>query len=283
MHVSNIHYLESKISVDDRARNPQVWWQLQSALNVFSENLRCLEIGVGTGALGQRVLQLDAARNAAYLGIDIASDVLPVAAARLDAEVSAKDMLPAEGQRRVLQADALQWLVHHDEPWDLICAQAWIDLVDIPQTLELLHTRLREGGLLYLPITYAGETSFTPVQDDALEMKVNEAYHRSMRYTGIDASPTPSKAALQALPASGFEVIASGASDWKVSPLANGSYSNVEGIFLEDILRFFRKELARSNLPPDHAKKWLNSRSEMLATGTLHFHAANVDILARRG
>jgi len=56
--------------------------------------------------------------------------------------------------------------------WDLLMAQAFLDLVDVPTTLPALLSLLRPGGLFYCPITFDGGTVFQPEIDPELDVAI---------------------------------------------------------------------------------------------------------------
>ena len=63
---------------------------------------------------------------------------------------------------------------------DVIVAQALVDLLNVPEFLEAAANALRPGGLLYLPITFDGETVFEPTANAVLDARVIDSYHRTM-------------------------------------------------------------------------------------------------------
>ena len=63
---------------------------------------------------------------------------------------------------------------------DVIIGQALADLVNVPEFLEATASALRPGGLLYLPITFDGETVFEPTNNTLLNARVVDSYHRTM-------------------------------------------------------------------------------------------------------
>src|SRR2546428_7313762 len=74
--------------------------------------------------------------------------------------------------------------------WDLLMAQAFLDLVDVPTTLPALLSLLRPGGLLYCPITFDGGTVFEPEIDPELDKAIEACYHQTMDQRLIAGQPS---------------------------------------------------------------------------------------------
>ena len=64
--------------------------------------------------------------------------------------------------------------------YDLVIAQAFLDLVDLDSVLPLIGASLRPGGLIYLCINFDGGTIFDPVVDAELDARIEALYHRTM-------------------------------------------------------------------------------------------------------
>src|SRR5215831_5004786 len=167
-------YLSAKKSIDDRALNRHVWQSLVAAMPRATpeQPLQILEVGAGLGAMVERLCTGGILTCAAYTAIDLDSALITEARYRLPQWAAAQG-----------------WQVHQDDPeclhmqrpdqdisvateaidlwrfvareqgqraWDLLIAQAVLDLVDVPSTLPALLSLLRPGGLLYCPITFDG-------------------------------------------------------------------------------------------------------------------------------
>ena len=151
-------YLAAKRSVDDRALNRVVWAQLQQELATrpLPRTLRILELGCGIGTMVERLLEWGLIDQAHYLGIDAEPENIAVAGPRLEGWAG------LHGFRTLIQPDSLRlqrgqqdWQVRFVcadlvDDWlpkapaggyDLLIAQAFLDLVDIPAILPQL-TRL---------------------------------------------------------------------------------------------------------------------------------------------
>ena len=161
-------------------------------------------------------------------------------------------------------------------PFELAVAQSFWDLLRPGAAVPLARGLLRPGGVFYATLTFAGKTVFSPPHAD--DRRVAEAYHASM------ANPRagPGLASEFAAEGSGFEVLASGRSDWRVEP-DRGGYAADEAFFLRTILGFFEKELSRRDGGlDDHARAWLDARRRQLHRGELRFTASQMDLAAER-
>src|SRR6266851_553849 len=151
-------YLTAKKSVDDRALNGHVWQGLVAALPRATpeQPLRVLEVGAGLGTMVERLFAGDMLTHATYTAIDLLRFV-------------ARE----QGQRT----------------WDLLMAQALLDLVHVPTTLPALLSLLRPGGLLYCPITFDGGTVFQPEIAPELDVAIEACYHQTMDRRLIAGKP----------------------------------------------------------------------------------------------
>ena len=161
-------------------------------------------------------------------------------------------------------------------PFELAVAQSFWDLVRPGAAVPLARAVLRPGGVFYATLTFAGRTVFSPPHED--DREVVEAYHASM----TNPRAGPRLASGFAAGNSGFEVLGSGRSDWRVEP-HRGSYAADEALFLQTILGFFEKELSRPDGRLDHhARNWLEARRRQLHRRELRFTAFQMDLAAER-
>jgi len=272
-------YLESKRSVDERARSPRVRDRLLAAL---PEAPRVVEAGCGTGVTVPTLLEwgVDAAT---YLGIDSDPGVVDFARAVRPRELRRRgyDARVADGTLSVgdLTAafeigDALAALRAASEA-DLVVAQAFADLVDPGALIDAAESALRPGGLAYLPITFDGGSIFQP--DHPADRAVERAYHAA-----IDARPDRDSHAGRHLAdlcrRRAGTLLAIESSDWIVRPRGHG-YPADESYFLERILDFVADAL--SNADVDRGRDWLESRRRQLRGGELIYVAHQYDLLYR--
>lgn len=268
-------YLQAKRSVDARAFNQRVWGAFVAHLNELEDRqIRLVELGAGIGSMAERILAALPGKQPAYTLLDQDGELLAEAQRRLAGS-------PA--QLEFLASDAPHWLEGQggSQPHAFI-AHAFMDLVDIPSTLDLMRKRLASGGLLYLPINFDGVTAFEPPLDAKFEADLIARYHASMQGEGRPGSSRSGRELLRELPAQGFEVLESARSDWLVAPSAN-RYQEDEAYFLAHILHFFESELTQdAELDQARFSKWLAQRQGQIKAGELTYRTQQLDILARK-
>ena len=288
-------YLSAKRTVDDRALNRPVW---EALLNAFQpkDHPRILEIGGGTGAMFQRLLEWGLLENGQYTLLDAEAENIAVARQNLPAWGRQRGFTVTEdgdcltfstpaGRIRLelVTADLFDFLARsseHAAPWDLLVAHAFLDLVDIPHTLPLLRGLLHPGSLLYLTINFDGLTAFEPVIDARLDEAILALYHQSMDQRAAGGDSRSGRRLFTWLPQAGFEILAAGSSDWAVLP-RRGAYPADEAYFLNFILHFF--DLTLSGHPALAAEpfgEWLAARQAQLERGQLVYLAHQFDFLA---
>ncbi len=156
------------------------------------------------------------------------------------------------------------------EQFDLLLARSFWDLLPPGEALPFARRVLAPGGVFYGALTFSGETRFDPPHED--DEPVLAAYQATM------PDSRAGERLIEAVrkPDSGFAEIASGRSDWRVLPTADG-YPDDEAFFLETILGFLEKEVGSP------ADEWLRARRRELLEGNLAFTARQHDLAARRG
>jgi hypothetical protein len=175
--------------------------------------------GLGTGA--ERIAEwrlVEPLSTVRYTGVEPRKELFEEARLRLRS-------LPFPTE---LAAATLEEFAARDENrgrFDLVVAHALLDILELSPSLEALVGLARPGGLLYLPITFDGETLFEPrsLQDDA----VLSAYHHTMDDKGSSRTGRRLFHALRSIPA---EVLEIGSSDWIVHPTRDG-YPDDEAFF----------------------------------------------------
>lgn len=159
--------------------------------------------------------------------------------------------------------------------FDLLIANAFLDLVDVPRLLPNLFAQMKPAGLYWFTINFDGETIFEPAHPhDEQFMRV---YHRSMD----DRRPGASRTGRQLfgwLNGAGAGVLAAGSSDWVVHADAQGRYPASEGRFVEHILDTVEQELRKhAEIDPAQLAEWVSLRREQLARGKLVYLAHQLD------
>ncbi|ELZ27003.1 hypothetical protein C475_08711 [Halosimplex carlsbadense 2-9-1] len=272
-------YLESKRSVDDRARSRRVRDRL---LGELPDAPRVLEAGCGTGVTVANLVEWGVDRGE-YRGIDRDPGVVAFARAVRPRELRRRGHAVAatpEGltvdrlTARFETGDALSTFAD-ERGADLFVAQAFADLVPLPALVETVETALAPGGLAYLPITFDGGTVFQP--DHPADDRVERAYHDAIdAREGRDARA--GRHLIDLLGRREGDLLAVDGSDWVVRP-RDGRYPADERHFLDRILGFVAEALAGEGI--EGVDDWLATRREQLAAGELTYVAHQYDLLYR--
>lgn len=295
-----VPYLAAKAFVDERALDRRVRRAAAEALRSLARGrgadrpLRALEVGAGAGDGFRRWMELAAPFAQVEFTATDPSPALLGAHRKAVAAWGARDgcrVVAADGgavriegreQRvvvRFLEAaapDGLDLLPPGE--FDLLAAQSVWDLTPPGTALRAGRHLLRGGGLLYSTLTFCGETRFDPPL--ASDRRILDRYHRSISARGGDPGAGARLVAEAERAGSGFAVLASGRSDWRV-PAATDGYAPEELGFVEAVLGFIEQEVGgRADLP--EAADWLASRRAALTAGELGFRAENRDLLAVR-
>jgi hypothetical protein len=297
-------YLRAKRTVDDRALNRPVWENLQRRLIALQPGPagqpapRILEIGGGTGAMFQRMVEWGALASGHYTLLDAAGENIEAARRELTGWALARGYGVCQNEERLtfttpggtlslnlIQADLFDFIRDHQQPpYDVLVAHAFLDLIDIPTSLPLLRRLARPGSLFYLTINFDGLTAFEPVIDAALDDQIVALYHQTMDDRQAGGRPSGSSRSgrhmFSWLPQAGFELLAAGSSDWAVFP-QQGRYPDDEAYFLYFILHFFESSLqGQVGLSAAQLGGWLARRREQVERGELVFLAHQFDFLA---
>jgi SAM-dependent methyltransferase len=303
-----VRYLLSKKSVDDRALNQGVLSALKSALRerqspqpVGAEPLRILEIGAGVGTMVARLCEWGVIGDAEYTLVDTdatslraaeqhltgwaeAAERTPDGALRLRAP-SARGGAKTELELRFVHADALELVVAPEsrQRYDLVVANAVLDLMEQRPALERILRAIKPGALFWFSINFDGETILLP--ESELDEQVMDLYHRNMDERLRDGKPSgDSKSGrhlLELVPQVGASLVAAGSSDWVVFPQA-GAYPNDEAYFLHHIVHFVHGALgAHPELDRARFDAWVRSRHEQVERGELFYIAHQLDLLGR--
>ena len=246
------HYLAAKRTVDDRALNRRVLDRLR---NELPDRPAIADIGAGIGTGLERLEAWGVVSDPGYTAVDPNAELL--------ASVGRGDRASAT------LADFAADPSNHAR-FDLVIAHALLDIVPLDDAVEQLTSLARSGGLLYLPITYDGETIFEPAHDD--DASVLESYHRAMDVGGDSRA---GRKLLRALERARLEVLEVGSSDWIVRA-TDGSYPDDETFFLEQILTMFERTVG------ERADAWVAERRAQVERGELLFIAHQLDYLARK-
>jgi SAM-dependent methyltransferase len=272
---SFLRYLVSKKTVDDRALNSRVWEAMVAACN-GRMGRRVLELGGGIGTMIERVMEEGRLRPESWTLIDSQPACIAEAERRLPATVP----FPVE----LLAADLDQYLLTAYRPFDLVVANAFLDLLAPARALPEIARLGGPGTLFLFSITFDGLTAFEPEIDRALDDRICSLYHRSMDERVVHGEQSGDSRCgrhlLTLLPRCGYLVLQAGSSDWIVYP-RDGAYPADERFFLSCILDFVEQSLTgRRELDRLDLRHWLGARRAQLDAGSLVFMAHQLDVLA---
>jgi predicted O-methyltransferase YrrM len=296
-------YLTAKKSVDDRALNRHVWQSLLAALPRATpeQPLQILEVGAGLGTMVERLVASGMLTHTTYTAIDLEPGLIAEARRRLpqwataqgwqvqqDSQAQLHMQRPGQDIRVATDAiDLFRFIVREQgrRTWDLLMAQALLDLVDVPTTLPALLSLLRPGGLFYCPITFDGGTVFQPQIDPEFDAAIEACYHQTMDRRLIAGKPSgdsrTGRHLFTHLQATGVEVLAAGSSDWVVFASPNG-YAADEAYFLHCIIHTMHTALAgHPGLDAERFTAWITQRHAQVEQGTLVYIAHQLDLLGR--
>ena len=295
-------YLNAKRTVDDRALNRTVWQSMAKLLGerALHQPPRVLEAGAGTGTMLHRLVEWGALKSGTYLGIDTDPESIHAALQNLPAWADGQGLawFPApdgfELSGRGIQlrvsfqtSEVGEVAVKPAEPgYDLLVANAFLDLVNPASLLPQLGKWMQPGGLGYFTINFDGVTVFEPQIDPGLDEKIIGLYHRSMDDRRVAGQPTggsqTGRRLYHQLRDAGWKVLAAGASDWVVHPV-RGSYEADEAYFLDHVLHFFEETLTKhAELEPDVFQAWLAARRRQIEAADLFLVVHQLDYLACR-
>jgi SAM-dependent methyltransferase len=283
-------YLAAKKTVDDRALNRHVLAELRHLMPRGEP--RILEIGAGLGTMVARLLEWQVVGAGEYTLLDVDPQLLRDSRAWLAGWARDRglrtELLP-DGLRvgdlrvRLVEAELGDHLdAGSGEPVDLLIANAFLDLVDVPAVLPGLLRLLVPGGAYWFTLTFDGESIFAP--DHPGDDDVLGAYHRSMdgrvRYGRPAGESRAGRHLFGHLQAAGAPPLAAGSSDWVVHADLDRRYPDDEAWFLNSILTTIEEALA-GRVAPAPLADWLAARRRQLAAGELVYIAHQLDVAGR--
>ena len=276
-------YLAAKRPIDDRALNPHVWDKMTQVVQPATPGapLRILEIGCGIGTMLERLLEWGLGKGGKpdYTGIDADPENITHARQRFSSPPTSHLPPPT-----FIHADLFSLpdtLPPHT--FDLLIAHAFLDLIPLPESLPLLFSYLRPGGVFYFTLNFDGETIFQP--EHPLDPLILALYHRTMDERRVDGHPSGDRHTGRHLFAhlknAGAELLAAGSSDWVVFPRV-GEYPGDEAYFMHHILNFFEESLAgHPELDRGELAAWLAIRHKQVDQGELVYVAHQLDFAGR--
>ena len=303
-------YLAAKRTVDDRALNQHVWRRLHEEVLAVAatrtEPITILESGGGIGTMIERLLEHGALPRAAYHMLDAVGENVSTAYERLASNPGAASAPPsaqwagpaadyfinlasAQGTPLAVSLytrDLFDFLASNSlEPVDLIIAHAFMDLVNVPSTLELMTRTLRPGALLYFTINFDGVTILQPTIDASFDALVEQVYHRTMDTRLSQGKPSgdshTGRHFFHAMQKASIQVLDAGASDWVIIPHADG-YMADEVYFLHFIVHTMQQALAgHPSLNRSRFAAWIEERHAQIERCELVYIAHQLDFLGR--
>ena len=287
---SSVRYLQSKQPVDDRAINRHVLGALQRFVQSRPATPRVLELGAGVGTMVSRLADWNVLGRAEYTLVDRDGDSLAAARRHLESwgtvTQSSVDAIAVEkGESRLdvefVRSDLFEFLdaASRGDRYDLVFANAVLDLTDLDPTLPHIWRALGPGAGYWFTINFDGESIFLP--ELPLDATVTSLYHATMTAdaAGTRAGhPETGRRLLLALPRSGASVLAAGSSDWVVFPI-RGAYPGDEAYFLHHILDTVRTALVGSAaLDAAEFDAWVRARHAHVEHGELIYIAHQLDV-----
>lgn len=290
-------YLAAKATVDDRALNQNVFQTLKQWAGPLQDSagLNVLELGCGLGTMAARLTDWGLFRRVRYLGVDLSAACLAHARERLSAWAAARGFsvsrresgcLTVTGTQHDLAlafqaGEALAFLSRPERrgAFDLIVAQAFLDLVDLEAILPRIFACLKAGGAFYFTLNFDGGTTFWPPVDPSLDARIEQLYHQTMDDRRVAGQATggsrTGRKLFSLIPAYGGRLTAAGSSDWVVFA-GQGGYPHDEAFFLTCILALVAEALTGLLEKPALAR-WLAARRMQVAQGELVYLARQLD------
>jgi hypothetical protein len=301
---SFIRYLAAKKRIDDLALNRHVFARLVTEAGKLARErpLRVLEVGAGIGTMVERLVEweLDTVGQLRHRPLYItALDAVPEHIAETErrltrwAALTGMQAERTDGGLRLqrhhrgglvleLEAVDLESFAVRERgrrTWDVLVANAVLDLLDVPAVLPSLLP-LIPGGLLYATITFDGVTAFEPRIDPDLDRQIEALYHRTMdeRHAGESRA---GRHLFHQLRDAGAAVLAMGSSDWTVFPGPHG-YEGDDAYFLHFLINTVDQAL-RGHLELDATRfdAWVAERHAQIERGDLVLITHQQDVLAR--
>jgi SAM-dependent methyltransferase len=296
---SFIRYLAAKKSLDDRALNQHVFRTLKERLPQTSLDspLRVFEVGCGIGTMIERLLDWKLCEWMDYTALDSEKENIDYAIQHFPVWAAEKKLfcnqlthdsflvVQPSGQVKVqfVTAEILDFSRKNHQTWDILVANAFLDLLDISSALPVLFELLKSEGVFYLTINFDGMTTFEPVIDPVLDTQIERLYHLTMDTRQVNGRPSGDSRAGKHLfthiQSAGGVILDAGASDWVVYPSPSG-YLDDEAYFLHCILHFVEQSLHGSpELDPQRFADWLLTRHEQIDQNRLVYIAHQIDFL----
>ena len=256
---------------------------------------RVLEIGAGLGTMVARLLEWDvsqrrrvhaarrrrpAAAGLARLARD--SGRPPAACARSSCRTGCGWATCGCGWWR--PSSAATWSAGHGEPADLLIANAFLDLVDVPAVLPALLRLLVPGGAYWFTVNFDGETIFQPDHPRRRRRPgglLTATWIDRVRYGRPAGESRTGRRLFGHLHAAGAPPLALG--------LPTGSCTPARTVATRTTRPTSSNASCRRSRPPSQGRvdradlaDWLAVRRRQLAAGELVYIAHQLDVAGRR-
>lgn len=314
-------YLAAKKSVDDRALNQLVWNAMVEELHGTkrSEPLQVVELGAGIGTMVERMLERTALPDCTYTAVDALAANSAAVKQRLTTWADERRVTHQQLERRLVLyppgfsgksrvrievesavLDVFEFLSQtaNQKRFDLVVANAFLDLVDAANVVQRIASVLKPEGLLYTSINFDSGTILQPEIDSAFDKQVEQLYHQTMDQREVNGKRAgesrTGRRLFGYLREAGFHTVAAGASDWVVfaeadrNSRSNGKeddrvYTKDEAYFLHFIIETIKRALTGNpSLEQHRFQQWIERRHLQIDKGDLVYIAHQLDFLALR-
>lgn len=294
MEGDDVAYLEAARTVDERAHSDAAAAAFRAALREDgatgpADGGRILEAGAGTCGLLRRLLADGALPAGEWVAVDTDERVLSAGRDRLREEArEAGYGVKMEGSTvlldapdgdatlrvRLAVADAREVAADRGGDFDGVVARSFADLLAPDDVLALLRAAAPDGWY-HLPLTFDGETRFSPPHPD--DAAVVEAFHGTMRNRGRAATLLSER-----FREAGSPPAVDARADWVVEADGTGGYPADEATFLRVVLDTVVASVDESGTVSDATLvDWRETREAQLARGELRYVAENRDLFGR--
>lgn len=304
MEGDDVAYLEAARTVDERAHSDAATRAFRAALGVGGgvdaegDPVCVLEAGAGTCGLLRRLLAGGALPAGEWVAVDTDERVLSAGRDLLEREaraagygVDADDAavllghLDRETTLRVRFETRDARDVASEEAFDGVVGRSFADLLAPEDVLALARTAAPDGWY-HLPLTFDGETRFSP--SHPADGAVVDAFHGSMRNRGRAATRVA-----EASREAGTPPAVDARSDWVVRGRdgddavgtvgdRDRGYPADEATFLRTVLDTVVASVRESGAVADATlSAWETERKRQLARGELGYVARNRDLFGR--
>jgi hypothetical protein len=263
--------------------------------------IRILEVGAGIGTMIERMLDERLLDSAIYTAIDAFEENRIRAQERMQAWAAdhcmrfrefSRDRWDVAGSTGLIEIgfkseDFFDFASREEGKFDLIIANAFLDLVDIKATLSLMTGMLEKGGLFYFTINFDGITILEPAIDEEMDDLILCQYHKTMDERLINGVRSGDSRAgrhlFSCLKEAGMQILDAGASDWVIFAGLNG-YHQDETYFLHYILDNMGHALQDcSELNSGRLNDWISKRHDQVENNELVYIAHQIDFVGING